>query len=332
MASDNNIEATSIDGPSEYSVDILPPDISAYRSGNTTIDYFHSFDSGKPGPHVAITAVTHGNELCGAITLDWLLSSDVRPIAGKLSLGFVNVDAYHRFDSTAPAESRFVDEDFNRLWADEVISGDSNRDSSEIRRAREILPIISDIDYLLDIHSMQHPAPSLMMCGPRSKGRELGVALASTQWCISDWGHVAGRRMRDFAPFINESNTKNSLLVECGQHWERSSVAVSHHTAVRFLRHFDVVSEQAVHDLASIEPRNAPKVAQVSDPYTMKSADFEFTEAFKGMEIIAKAGTVIGHDSGEPVVTPYDNCVLVMPTRRREKGQSAVRFAAIIDE
>ena len=44
--------------------------------------------------------------------------------------------------------------------------------------------------------------------------------------------------------------------------------------------------------------------------------------------MIAKAGTVLGHDDGEPVTTPYDDCVLVMPAvepaaARRRHGGSA---------
>ena len=45
-------------------LEVLPRDISAYREGNTGIDYVHRFDSGQPGPHVLINALTHGNELC----------------------------------------------------------------------------------------------------------------------------------------------------------------------------------------------------------------------------------------------------------------------------
>jgi len=299
-------EPNTDDRSAEYAVNIAAPEIGAYRHGNTGVDYFHRFDSGKPGPSVGINR-------------------------GVLTLGFVNVAAFESFDPRSPSDSRFVDEDFNRLWADEVIHDDVNRDSSEIRRARDIQPIIAGIDYLLDIHSMQHPAPSLMMCGPRMKGRALGVALASTDWCINDWGHVAGRRMRDYAPFIDESGSKNSLLVECGQHWETSSVDVSHHTAVRFLRHFDIVTEDAISDLASPQAGSTPVVAEVSGPYTIRTANFDFTEKFTGMEVIEKAGTVIGYDDGAPLETPYDNCVLVMPNRRRVKGQSAVRFAKIVD-
>ena len=53
-------------------IELIAPDISAYRAGNTGIDYVTTFDSGIAGPHVMVSAVTHGNELCGAVTLDFL--------------------------------------------------------------------------------------------------------------------------------------------------------------------------------------------------------------------------------------------------------------------
>ena len=51
-------------------VEIMPPDIAPYRKGNTGVDYFTTFDSGHSGPHVVLTAIVHGNELCGALALD----------------------------------------------------------------------------------------------------------------------------------------------------------------------------------------------------------------------------------------------------------------------
>ena len=45
-----------------------------------------------------------------------------------------------------------------------------------------------------------------------------------------------------------------------------------------------------------------------------KRGNFTPARRFEGQEVIAKAGTVLGHDDGEPVTTPYDNCVLVMPS------------------
>jgi len=39
---------------------------------------------------------------------------------------------------------------------------------------------------------------------------------------------------------------------------------------------------------------------------------------------------VIGHDGDRPVATPYDNCVLIMPSLRLNKGNTAVRLGRIV--
>ena len=123
----------SPDTPNEYPLELPHPDISAYKEGNIGIPYCFTFEAAAPGPHVMISAVVHGNELCGAIAVDWLLRNKVTPQRGKLSLGFMNVAAYQSYTPANPNTSRFVDEDFNRLWTDEVLN--SNRDSVELRRA-----------------------------------------------------------------------------------------------------------------------------------------------------------------------------------------------------
>ena len=89
-----------------YTIDLTPPDIAPYRAGNVGIDYITCFDSGQPGPHAMITAVVHGNELCGAIALDFLFRSGLRPQRGRLSLGFMNVAAFQAFDPAHPTDSR----------------------------------------------------------------------------------------------------------------------------------------------------------------------------------------------------------------------------------
>jgi predicted deacylase len=103
-----------------YPVELEAPDIQPYRAGNCGVEYVSSFDSGKPGPHLMLAALTHGNELCGAIALDWLLRAQVRPLAGRLTLAFMNVAAFARFDRSDPRASRCVDEDFNRVWSKEA--------------------------------------------------------------------------------------------------------------------------------------------------------------------------------------------------------------------
>ena len=146
-----------------YRVELTPPDIEPYRAGNTGIEYVTSFAAGEPGPHVVVTALTHGNEICGAIALDRVLRAQIRPRRGKLTLAFDNVAAYREFDPRYPIASRYVDEDFNRLWHPATLDGP--RQSVELARARTLRPIVDSADLLLDLHSMQYATAPLMLAG-----------------------------------------------------------------------------------------------------------------------------------------------------------------------
>jgi predicted deacylase len=312
-----------------YPVELEAPDIRPYRAGNCGIEYVSTFDSGKPGPHLMLAALTHGNELCGAIALDWLLRQEMPPRAGRLTLAFMNVAAYARFDRNNPGTSRCVDEDFNRVWNTETLDG--ARDSIELRRARELRPLVGSVDALLDIHSMQHATPPLMICGMTQKARELALRLGTPAHLVCDAGHAAGRRMRDYGAFADDASPKNALLIECGQHWERASATVAIDAMLRFLLHFGAIEREfAASKLAPLPA--SQRVVEVTEAVTITSDEFRFAEPYVGMEVIARAGTVIGHDGTRPVATPYDNCVLIMPTMRIRKGETAVRLGRIVGE
>ena len=117
---------SQINIPNDYPVELTTPDIEPYAAGNTGIPYIWRFESGRPGPNVMVSAIVHGNEPCGAIALDKLLREEVRPVAGSLTLAFMNVAAYHAFDPADPNATRWLDEDFNRVWGLDVLEGDRN--------------------------------------------------------------------------------------------------------------------------------------------------------------------------------------------------------------
>jgi predicted deacylase len=306
-----------------YAVELSPPDIHQFRAGNTGIPYVTTFDSGRPGPHVMVNALTHGNELCGAIALVTLFEREIRPIRGKLTLSFANVAAFETFDPAQPSASRFVDEDFNRVWDDTTLDGP--RDSVELRRARELRPVVDTVDLLLDIHSMQHSTPPLMMAGMTRKATALARRVAIPEVIVRDAGHAAGRRMRDYRDFADERSPKNALLVECGQHWEARSAEVAVETTLRFLAAVGAIDP----GLAPAEPAPPQRVIEVTEAVTVATERFRFLAPYRGLEVIAKAGTVIAYDGEAPVVTPYDDCVLIMPSRRLVPGQTAVRLGRL---
>jgi predicted deacylase len=308
-------------------VELKAPEIERHRSSATGTDYVHTLDSGKPGPHVLVNALTHGNEICGAITVDRLLREGVRPVRGKLTLAFANVEAFQRFDPRNPYATRFNDEDFNRVWTREVLEG--ARDSVELRRARRLRPFVEAADFLLDIHSMLEPSPPVMICGPLEKGIRMAFEVGVPEHIVSDTGHANGTRMRDFGGFGDPASPKNALLVECGQHWERNAERVAWQTTWRFLRHLGVVDRSAAEH--EIEGTAAPqKLIRVTDAVIANTPAFRFAKTFTGLEVVPREGDVIAWDGDEAVRAPYDNCVLVMPVPNNIKtGLTAVRLGRI---
>ena len=320
---------TRIDIPNDYPVELTPPDIEPFRKGNTGVDWVHRIDSGRPGATVGITAIVHGNEPCGAIALDWLLRSDIRPMTGALVLAFANVEAYAAFDPADPNATRWIDEDFNRVWSAEVLNGP--RDSVELRRARQLRPVIDEIDLLLDIHSMQHPTEPLMLAGPLPKGRDLARAVAVPAVVVSDAGHAAGRRLRDYGGFADPASAKNALLVECGQHWQAEAGPHAIETALRFLLATGIVEAAAGAEFLAARPTPAPqRMIEVTEAVTIETDRFAFTEPYRGLEVITYAGTAIATDGDRAIRTPYDDCVLIMPSKRLWPGQTAVRLGRLL--
>jgi predicted deacylase len=314
----------------EYPIEVSFPDIRPYAGGNTGVPYVFTFDSGVPGPHVMINALTHGNEVCGAIAVKGLLDLGIRPRQGKLTLAFSNVEAYERFDPANPDASRFVDQDFNRVWTSAVLD-DASRDSSELRRARQMRPVIDTVDFLLDLHSMHERSAPLSVCGPLEKGIALARKLGTPSWIISDEGHPEGRRMRDYDGFGDPDSPKNALLIECGQHWEAAAVDVAKDVTARFLvLHGIIEASDLPADWHQRQPA-ASRVVRVTEPVVASSMDFRFAGNYTGLETFSEAGSVIGWRDGEPVKTPYPNCVLVMPSLRQLRpGVTVVRFGQLL--
>ncbi len=330
----------SPNAPYRPPVDVMPPDISAFKQGNTGIEYVTTFDSGRDGPHLLVNALTHGNEICGAHALCFLFAQQVRPRRGKLTLSFANFRAFGNFDPAAPVASRFVDEDFNRLWTDEVLDGP--RKNWELERARALRPLVAEADHLLDLHSMHFPSPALMLTGLREKCRRLAEAVGFPRYIVMDEGHRAGRRMRDYNAFDDPASRKTSLLVECGQHWAEASVQVARATTLHFLRRFEVVSAEFLREhlppetleppAESPEPPECQITVEVTEAVTVSGGEFLFEEEYRGFEVIETAGTLIARDGAEEIRTPYDNCVLVMPSpgNGSKPGLTAVRLGRLV--
>ncbi len=303
----------------EFEVELVPPDLSPWLPGNCGLTGFWQFRGEQPGPHVAVIALMHGNEIAGAIALDAMLRTQPYPVRGMLTLGFANLEAFHRFDPAVPIASRFVDEDLNRVWDPALLDG--VRRSKELDRAREIRSVIDRADVVLDLHSMLWPSDPLLLCGSGVRSKSLALSLGTTRLVVADSGHAGGRRLVDYPRFTTSSGYASCVLLEAGQHWRQATVVQMLDAINAVLRRSGLI------EMAEPTKTEVPRFAEVTKLVTAKTDRFRFLQPFRGGHVIAKADTLIGYDGAHEIRTPHDNCLLIMPSLWTSRGHTAVRFA-----
>ena len=172
-----------------------------------------------------------------------------------------------------------------------------------------------------------------MMAGMLSKGIDLAREVGMRIPIISDSGHNEGVRMRDYLGFSNKESHKNALLVECGQHWAKSSEIVAIETMIRFLRTTSTMDKNFADDFfyknKAINFGN--DVLKVGKIITIKSENFTFDQDWQGFEKLKK-GTLIGRDNQEDIYAPFEETTLIMPSKRLFPGKTAVRLAYKVDD
>jgi len=297
-------------------LEVLPRDLSAYRKGNVGIDYVHRFESGKPGPHVLINALTHGNEICGMVAATHLLDTGVRPLIGTLTISFANVAAYESFDQARPFESRQLVHNLNRIWSDAELDG--TEESPELLRARALRPVAAAADHILDIHSTSQDVEPFWVypAYPRNAQAALAIGRPAVHLVMPS-GLGSGTPLIQHGRHGQADGQGVAVVVECGQHFLRSASDVATATAVDFLAHFGLVAPV---------PRAAapaPRRYELLETCMVRTPEFRFTRPVEGFETFAN-GELIATDGPHEIRALCDQCTVFMPTREPIVGREAV--------
>jgi succinylglutamate desuccinylase len=302
----------------------LPP-ADALAGSNCGTPGVWRFDSSSPGPHLVITALIHGNEVCGAQALWRVLQAGIQPARGQLTIVFCNLEAYARLTDASKDEGRLVDEDMNRVWG--RLDGPATAtDTYEVRRAREILPWVQGADVLLDLHSMTSPAPALGLVGLAAKNVDFAKRVGFPGLLIRDAGHAAGLRLIDRHPFGDPAASQVAMLIECGEHFSTAAFEAADEVVRRTI---SVYLEGQTPEAAS--PQH---VIEVTSAITIQTDAFGFVRDWPNMSCVPQAGTLLGRDGELELRTPYDNTWLVMPAslRYQKPGLTAVRFGRKVED
>jgi predicted deacylase len=301
-------------------LEVLPRDISAYRKGNTGIDYVHRFESGRPGPHVLVNALTHGNEICGMVAVTHLLDTGVRPKTGTLTLSFANVEAYEAFNRDKPFDNRQLVHNLNRIWSGEMLDG--SEDSPELRRARLMRPVVDAADHILDIHSTSQDVEPFWVYPAYRRNADVALAIGSPAvHLVMPNGLGTGTPLIQNGRHAGEAAPGAGLVVECGQHFLKAASDVATATAKSFLAHFGLIDKDPAAPAPGPQRRfELLKTCMVNTP------QFRFTRPLVGFETFSK-GELIATDGPEEIRAPVDNCTILMPTRAPIVGRESVYLA-----
>ena len=299
-------------------LEVLPRDLSAYRQGNVGVDYVHRFESGKPGPHVLINALTHGNEICGMAAATHLLDTGVRPAIGTLTVSFANVAAYESFDIEQPYESRQLVHNMNRIWSVEWLDGAEQ--SPELQRAREMRAVVDAADHILDIHSTSQDVAPFWVYPAYARNGAVARALGLPPvHLVMPQGLGSGTPLIQYGRHGSDGPGPGvALVVECGQHFRRASSELAVAVTLDFLAHFDLVAPRA--DRVPVPPQRRFELLQT---HLVHTQEFRFERPLVGFETFAE-GALIATDGERRIVSPCDGCTIFMPTRAPIVGREAV--------
>jgi len=153
--------------------------------------------------------------------MDYLFRKGIQTHPGKTDPGLRQCPRPTRASiSTIRTARGYIDEDYNRVWGDDALLGP--RDSANCgARANCGRSWTRRLPARPALHARALPADH----GLRQKREERAFSrrIGVPGDLLIDTGHPAGLRMIERGGFGEPSSAKTAVLIECGQHWEKSA-------------------------------------------------------------------------------------------------------------
>lgn len=312
-----------------FDAQIVRRDLDPWRRGNAGIPFAFTFDSGRAGPHLLVTCLAHGNEPGGLEAVLKLVDRGLTPLRGRLSLAICNVAAYQGSNGADPYGTRFVEEDFNRVWSDEML--DAPGGSVERARAREIRPLVASADILVDLHATPYEASPYFVLRPGSRAVGLAAAIGvpHTRYLFNQ-GSAHAPTLANYRQFSDPASRAVGVTLECGLFFAREGVDVALAAIARVLRLNGMIADADFEDLARwSDPRPARDIVVERMEPTL-TARMSFLSRPGDFRSFAK-GQVVAFDGGRPIHAPFDGALVLWIKQTFEKDVQAFMWGRFAD-
>ncbi|TKW61575.1 MAG: hypothetical protein DI628_02825 [Blastochloris viridis] len=269
------------------------------------------FNSGKPGPTVGITMMTHGNEPSGLAPY-WYYTQ-VEPLLPRLHCGKVvfilsNLDAAERYfalPANASMDERIstrgIALNMNRLPEDILTLHNDSR--SEVTRVQELAPLWATFDTGMDIHSTSLESAPMIVGHPTVKaelikGFPIDVLIS---------GISSAMRLKPAFHFYGTQRTDSShLLIETGSHENPLSFQRAIACAEALLANMGLLEQVFADDAPAV---NYLHYAVTSSLY-FPNESYRTTEIFPNFAPITK-GQILAAGNGAPLLAEHDGHALM---------------------
>ncbi|HYP71273.1 MAG TPA: succinylglutamate desuccinylase/aspartoacylase family protein [Variovorax sp.] len=305
----------------------------------------HGFAALEPGPRLMVLGGVHGNETCGSLGIERVVTQldagELTLLRGQLTLVPV-ANPLARRQLTREGE-RNLNRNFRPTSAGQVPA------DYEARITNLLCPLLDRHDVLLDLHSFQSAGEAFAMIGPRdntgtlepfARAREEGLLALHlrTPRVVEGWLDIyaAGLAQRakagiaveedaiDFGRGTNEyMRTRGGygVTLECGQHDDPAAPEVAYQAILSALRLLQMLPPDPVQAVPA-----HPQLLRLVSVTDRQHADDQFVRDWATFDAVAR-GEPIGQRADGSVVHAPDDGYIVFPNDEALPGAEWFYFA-----
>jgi predicted deacylase len=263
--------------------------------------------SHQKGPHLLILGSVHGSEPCGSIAIDQIIEDITQE---KLHLQAGTITFLPRANPKAYEAGTRI---FEGNLARSIIKKDlADCTYYEERLAQDIIPLIEEADYILDLHSCSTQTPPFVFQDSNTDQaadfcKNLGVDFVIVGW--NDY--FAGQDIPASVQAYGNKIGKICATIECGSHHDPASITHAHNIIL-----------QAGHYLGIFKNNATPKQSTATEyrliHHFWEDAPGELAQDFQGLYFIPKGTHILTYHRDGMAPDKHiaeQDCYILMPCK-----------------
>lgn len=267
---------------------------------------YQTFNSGKSGKNLLVFGAVHGNEKCGTKAIKQIISEiengDIFLQSGTVTfVPIANPKAYEE-------HVRYIDTNLNRIFFKDY--KDSSYESTIVG---DLIKLIDECDYLLDLHSYSYGKGPFMFQDHETPETDDFATSFNISPILIGWKTLHDEDGPQTSTDYAFSAGKVSILVECGQHDDPDAIQVAYN-AVKSALSF-------LHITESNKDQNKEKGHKVRlMTQVIKVEEGDMIKDWQNMDPIIEGELIAVTASGQEIIAPH-NGYIIMPHHAQKIGE-----------